>query len=219
MKHNANTLSHAVKKLHSLAVMGSITAGLIHDLSNLATILEMSVGNFKDDPTTTRSIKRLSSLIKATKDQLAHQDTKTSFSPVAQIESSLSFLEAEIRAHHIKVETDYRVRSRLEGHPASFFRIVTNLLINAIEAKAQHIEIELSQRDGRLILEINDDGAGVAPPTQEKIFEPLFTTKPEGTGLGLAITKELVDEFGGQISVRSKQGHGTSFEVVLPTNN
>jgi CheY-like chemotaxis protein len=70
----------------------------------------------------------------------------------------------------------------------------------------------------KIRIDISDSGAGIPPETVSRIFDPFFTTKPvgEGTGLGLAICRTIVSSLGGEISVDSKLGVGTTFTVVLP---
>ncbi len=69
-------------------------------------------------------------------------------------------------------------------------------------------------------LRISDTGAGIPPEIRDRIFEPFFTTKPvgKGTGLGLTISYDIVKKNGGDISVESEPGKGTTFTVILPVN-
>ena len=71
---------------------------------------------------------------------------------------------------------------------------------------------------GDWVLEVKDEGEGIAPENLSRIFEPFFTTKPvgEGTGLGLSIVAGIVREHGGSIDVASVPGEGTTFRVRLP---
>jgi two-component system sensor histidine kinase FlrB len=69
---------------------------------------------------------------------------------------------------------------------------------------------------GRLAIEVCDDGRGIAPEDQERLFEPFFTTRQEGTGLGLAIVRSVVEAHGGDVAVRSRPGEGAAFTVRLP---
>jgi signal transduction histidine kinase len=65
---------------------------------------------------------------------------------------------------------------------------------------------------------ISDNGSGIAPEVLPRIFDPFFTTKPSGTGtgLGLSISKNIVTSLGGEISVQSTLGQGTTFRLLLP---
>jgi signal transduction histidine kinase len=71
--------------------------------------------------------------------------------------------------------------------------------------------------DESVILEVRDEGPGIAPDHLKSIFHPFFTTKETGTGLGLALVHQMVVEHGGEITVDSEVGRGSSFRVTLPT--
>jgi signal transduction histidine kinase len=76
------------------------------------------------------------------------------------------------------------------------------------------------EADGRVRVEVRDNGKGIAPEHLGRIFEPFFTTKPVGvgTGLGLFICHGIIAGFGGELSVESQLGQGATFRVVLPVN-
>jgi len=76
--------------------------------------------------------------------------------------------------------------------------------------------VNLLIEEDRAVVEVIDNGAGIAPEDREKIFLPFFTTKPSGTGLGMAIVKKIVDLHGGDVSVESAPGRGTRVRVSLP---
>ena len=66
------------------------------------------------------------------------------------------------------------------------------------------------------MLEVEDTGAGIPPEVRERLFDPLFTTKPTGTGLGLSIAMRIVETHGGNLQFRTAMGQGTTVGVVLP---
>jgi len=94
---------------------------------------------------------------------------------------------------------------------------VVNLVLNAIDAteRGGQIEVRASKHDRELVLEVSDNGHGVADAS--KLFQPYFTTKPHGTGLGLFVTHRLVTEHGGRVSFNSVPGEGTVFRIHLPS--
>jgi two-component system nitrogen regulation sensor histidine kinase GlnL len=67
-----------------------------------------------------------------------------------------------------------------------------------------------------LLVEIADDGSGIAPEVQQKLFTPFFTTKAHGSGLGLAISHKIIEEHGGRFIIKSAAGQGTTVRVYLP---
>jgi len=99
-------------------------------------------------------------------------------------------------------------------------RLFTNLFANAVEACQGNgickIEISESLEQGNIHISIKDNGEGIAPEMQERIFIPNFTTKSSGTGLGLAMCQGIVEQAKGKIWFNTEQGKGTTFHVSLP---
>jgi signal transduction histidine kinase/CheY-like chemotaxis protein len=115
---------------------------------------------------------------------------------------------------------------RVAGCEARLGQVFLNLLVNAAQAFEQsdpeHNRIVVSTRldePSLVLVEVADNGSGIAPEHLERIFEPFFTTKAlgDGTGLGLAITRSIVESLGGRIAVVSTPGTGTAVRVWLPT--
>ena len=79
-----------------------------------------------------------------------------------------------------------------------------------------HVELGLSATNGRVAVAVDDNGPGVAPEEQERIFRPFWSRDDSGTGLGLAIAHELAVALGGRIELATKPGRGSRFELVLP---
>jgi signal transduction histidine kinase len=111
----------------------------------------------------------------------------------------------------------------LHGSPVRFSQVVTNLVENAVDASAAKgggaIDVRVSAQGDALVLEVEDAGTGIPPEIRERIFEPMFTTKPfgQGTGLGLSIVRDIVTgDFGGTVEVDSRADRGTIFTVRFP---
>ena len=96
--------------------------------------------------------------------------------------------------------------------------VFSNLLKNAYEASAPNGSIYLHafEENDKKVIEIQDNGCGMDESQMQNIFEPFVTYKENGTGLGLAICKQIVHSHGGNISVSSELGIGTTFRVELP---
>jgi signal transduction histidine kinase len=99
-------------------------------------------------------------------------------------------------------------------------QVVLNLISNGAQAigESKGTLTLRARRDGNqmAVLDVQDTGGGVAPENMEHIFEPLFTTKARGLGLGLSVARTLVRANGGEISVESENGHGSTFTVRVP---
>ncbi|MEY4720121.1 MAG: hypothetical protein RL563_2739 [Pseudomonadota bacterium] len=104
----------------------------------------------------------------------------------------------------------------LLGHQDALRGACLNLLNNAVEANAQNIRMTVDYRNQTLLIEISDDGVGIAPSLLKQIFDPFFTTKNQGTGLGLAVVKGVVEAHHGTISCDSILESGSRFLISLP---
>jgi PAS domain S-box-containing protein len=125
------------------------------------------------------------------------------------------------------IEVQLRLASDLGNariNPVHFQQVLLNLCFNARDAMPRGGQLTLrtlnhpnaADDGGHVALEVSDTGPGIAPALQERIFEQFYTTKRDGTGLGLATARGLIDQAGGRLTVRSRLGHGATFEVVLP---
>ncbi|MGE3292737.1 MAG: ATP-binding protein, partial [Geminicoccaceae bacterium] len=109
------------------------------------------------------------------------------------------------------------------GDSDQLHQVLTNLIVNAQQtllqsAPPRRLWLRLKAEDPEVVIEVADNGPGMAEEVRKRIFEPFFTTKPQGvgTGVGLSVSLGIVTSHGGRISVRREPGAGTCFSVVLP---
>jgi len=102
-------------------------------------------------------------------------------------------------------------------------RALDNLVRNAVQAVAAsgpegggRVIVATRTQGGEAIVEVRDDGPGIAPETRDRVFDPYFTTKGDGTGLGLAIVKKVVLEHQGAIECTAAPEGGACFRIRLP---
>ncbi len=135
------------------------------------------------------------------------------------IESTLLLLNNELK-NRVEIHRNYGKLPPVYCNPGNINQVFMNLLLNASQAieTRGNIWITTQQLDDRIKIEIRDDGKGIPQKALNKIFDPFFTTKPvgKGTGLGLSISYKIIENHGGQISVKSEEGKGTTFTIILP---
>lgn len=148
--------------------------------------------------------------------------TVVSVKDVLELAISMAFSEIKHRARLVK---DYGEAPSVDADEARLGQVFINLLVNAAHSippgsmEDNQIRIVTStDPTGRAVIEIHDTGAGIPANLMERIFDPLFTTKPVGigTGLGLSICHSIIAGMGGEITVQSSVGKGSQFKVVLP---
>lgn len=166
---------------------------------------------------------RISELVSAVK-SYSHMDDGQGRAEVdvrREIESTLTILTHKLRQKGVQVARDFeRDLPSIEAYPGELNQVWTNLLDNAIDAVAAggHVAVRARREGDWLCVDIRDDGPGIPPEIQSRIWEPFFTTKPvgEGTGLGLDVVGRIVvRRHGGTIAVESVPGD-TCFAVRLP---
>ncbi|MGH7300138.1 MAG: response regulator [Candidatus Rokuibacteriota bacterium] len=106
------------------------------------------------------------------------------------------------------------------GRPAELNEVITNLVLNAIDAMPKGGTLRIRTRLGdhrHAVITVADTGMGMSDEVRKKVFDPFFTTKgEEGTGLGLSVSHSIVDRHGGDLRVESRTGEGTTFTITLP---
>jgi two-component system NtrC family sensor kinase len=135
------------------------------------------------------------------------------------LDEILELLDRELRFKSITVTRDYQEELPFIRSDSSQLRqVFQNLILNAVTAvdKEGTIGLETAAEGNRVKVTVEDSGPGIPQEHMGRIFDPLFTTKPEGTGLGLSISADIVKKLGGRISVESEPGKGARFTVELP---
>src|SRR5262249_50315573 len=140
------------------------------------------------------------------------------------LEKTLDLQEPTLRSDNIEVVKE--LDPQLPHVLADFHQIqqvLTNLITNARQAMSAakgrgRLALKTTRSNGRVILEVRDDGPGISPEHLPRIVDPFFSTKKQGrgTGLGLSVSYGIVREHGGDLRVDSRVGEGSTFTLTLP---
>jgi two-component system NtrC family sensor kinase len=139
------------------------------------------------------------------------------------VERSLRLVQHQIELVGIQWQLDLDPNlPRVSCDPAQIEQVLLALLMNAADAMPRGGNLWLStcpaDQGSQVLVQVRDDGVGIAPDLLPHIFEPFLTTKEtgKGVGLGLAISRGIVERHGGAITVASELGRGTTFSISLP---
>ena len=239
LEDQTRDLYHQLLQAEKLAALGQTISGVAHELNNpLATILTWAerLSQRQLDDKTKRGIETILSeserAAKIVRNLLTfarkRQSTRAMVDLNHVVRETLALRSYEQRVTNISV-----VDALASGLPQVFAdahqiqQVLLNLVINAeqamLSANGRGTIVVRSWHDVEreaVVLEINDDGPGIASELQPKIFDPFFTTKEvgKGTGLGLTVAYAIVQEHGGRIRLASNLGGGASFFVELPVS-
>lgn len=205
-----------------------------HEVKNPLTPMKLTIQNFerKFDPTDPNIRDKVKNLSRTMVDQIdlitAVANAFSQFAQLPEKNNELFDLNDEIR-NIINVFSDERIYFHsnkisimVEMDKIYLSRIITNLITNARQARKTDIEsiinVNVEQRQKRIIIEVEDNGVGIPEEMYDRIFEPNFTSKTSGTGLGLTMVRKMVEEYKGEISVKSEVDKGSTFTISFPSN-
>jgi PAS domain S-box-containing protein len=220
-----------------LMSVGTLAAGVAHEINNplayVSANLELLERELRGQDAVSGLVRdaregaqRVGAIVR---DLLAlsrpDDDTCGPVDIVAILTSSIKMASNELRHRARLVQTFAPDLPRVHASPSRLGQVFINMLVNAAHAieagnaeqEEVRVRVTASGDRTRVMVEIEDTGAGIAPQIVDRIFDPFFTTKPQGlgTGLGLAISHQIVQSLGGEITVTSELGRGTTFHIAL----
>jgi PAS domain S-box-containing protein len=163
---------------------------------------------------------RITKIVKDLKDFAHPEEEEKNFADInACIESTLNIVWNEIK-YKAKLKKHFGDIPPLPCYPGQLNQVFMNLLVNAAQSITDQgvIDVRTEVANGRARIVISDTGCGIPQKNLPKIFDPFYTTKPigKGTGLGLHLVYGIINKHGGDISVESKVGEGTTFTIEIP---
>ncbi len=226
-----------------LATLGSVAAGLAHEINNPLAFVLTNVEFALEGLAGAHGPSQLGDVLGALRDardgaervRVLVRDLKL-FARVEQgdddheveladvLRLSLAMARPTAR-HHTRVIEELGPTPKIKASASKLGQVFLNLLVNAIEAMPPHAPernvlrvVSRTDELGRAVVAISDTGVGIAEEHRARVFDPFFTLKPigVGTGLGLSICHGVVSALGGEISFTSELGVGTTFSVTLP---
>ncbi|RBP00849.1 ATP-binding protein [Rossellomorea aquimaris] len=141
------------------------------------------------------------------------------FSLTDTLNESVDVMSTYAVMNSIKINKNMEDGLMIKGMKIEVKQVLLNLLKNAIEAVKENGEITAAahvQKDGRIMIVIQDNGVGMPPEQLKVLGRPYYSTKEKGTGLGLTVSYQIVKRMKGEIQVESEPGQGTVFRVFLP---
>jgi two-component system, NtrC family, sensor histidine kinase HydH len=223
-----------MKRAERLSALGQLSAGLAHEVRNpLASISGAAAilqRNENLDPKHTKCIdiitkecNRLNGLltnfIDFARPPAPHFQT---INLDAVLDSVLALANHGIRGKMVHCEKHIPPNlPRPEGDPEQLEQVLLNLVINAIEASpnGETVVISAGTENGKIVLQVIDQGHGVPPAQIDRLFDPFFTTKEHGTGLGLPVAHQIMTQMGGALLAQRGAEKGMMFSVVLPAKH
>lgn len=224
-------LEEEVARSRRLASLGSLAAGVAHEIRNpLSSIKGFATWfreRYRDNPeeretaeVMIREVDRLNRVITQLLEFARPLTMHRVPTPLqAVIRHALKMVEGEAQAKRIVVETDLSVEvGEIPLDADRMTQVLLNLFQNAIGAMEGGglLRISLDRRDEKGVrITVADTGIGIPKEELPRVFDPYFTTRPSGTGLGLAIVHKIVEAHGGEVRLESEPGRGTTATVLL----
>jgi two-component system, cell cycle sensor histidine kinase and response regulator CckA len=240
-------LEQQMAQTQKMNAVGTLAGGIAHDFNNVLTAILLSSdhlllqarqsdASFADLMEIKRNANRAAVLVRQLLAFSRKQTMRPTVLNLTDVVGDLRMLVDRLTSTNVKLEIDYgRDLWPVKTDLSQFEQVLINLCVNARDAMPQGGTITIRTRniamqdvaafnfrglpeEDFVLVEVEDNGTGIAPEIMDKIFEPFFTTKDvgKGTGLGLAMVYGIVKQSGGYIFPESEVGKGTRFKLFLP---
>jgi signal transduction histidine kinase len=224
-----------------LAAVGEMAAVIAHEVKNplagievMAGLLRRKIPDAPDAQAVLTDIineaKMANAIVQEVLDFVRPIRLQVEHTAVADaVQGAIQLADTKARRGEVQVSVGIpEGLPQIQADQHQLTQVFTNLLMNAYEAMggSGHVSITASRvrlEDGTdpreaVLVEVADDGPGIAPDVADKVFDPFFTTKSQGSGLGLAIVRKIVDAHDGRIDLRTAVAQGTTIRVTLPVS-
>jgi PAS domain S-box-containing protein len=236
-------LESDLRRSDRLAALGTLAAGLAHEIKNpLTSLLTFSrhLDRKVDDPNfrerfrnvVPRELERINGIVERLLELARPSRMSLTLVRLPELlERALELHVEQFDEHHVEVTREYaRDAPPIQADKDALYRVFVNLIANAIDAMPRGGRLTVragwagtggalrtARRHpaGRVKVEIEDTGVGIQPSDTDRVFNPFYTTRDSGTGLGLALAHKIVEDHSGTITFQSVPGVGTTFTIIL----
>jgi signal transduction histidine kinase len=230
-------LEQARQSAARASYVGLLASGLAHEIRNPLNAMNMNLQMLEEElqgqpqmeeddwsellDSTKTEIKRLESLVNNFLAYARPSRPRFETCDLNEIAAGVvRFLEADFRQSQVELHMSPEpMLPTVEIDETQFKQALMNLLVNARQVlpRGGHVTVKTRAGSaGEVVLEVEDDGPGIPPDVQERIFEVFYSSRGGGTGLGLPIARQIVERHGGTIELDSEVGRGTTFRIRLP---
>lgn len=227
-----------IERQEKLASLGVLAAGVAHEIRNPLTAIKFRLFSLRrslppewagdeDLGVISGELTRLERIVRDFLQFARPSDPELVPAAVARIaEEVCDLLGAELRRSGVRLSLEPGPPAWVRADPQQLKQVLINLVRNAAESIEGEGRVTLRVRRATtalrgpeepvVVLGVEDDGRGIAPDIERRLFDPFFSTREGGTGLGLPIAARIVDKHGGTLRYQTQPGRGTTFEIVLP---
>ncbi len=236
-------MENKIAQSQRLIEVGKISAGLAHEIRNPLASLSGSIQVLRNGLSLEQTDKRLMDIVIRETDRLNSivsdflnyanpRPPKITFVNLTQVLEDVVTLLKNDQAYNQSVNVVLNCpleKSYLKGDSQLIRQLIWNLCVNALQAMSDGGELKISLKEtldfyredyhskrAGIYLAVEDDGYGIEPGLENKIFDPFFSTKEKGVGLGLAVVYKIVNQYDGYIGCKSRTPHGACFEIYIP---
>jgi signal transduction histidine kinase len=219
------------------AYRGVLASGLAHEIRNPLNAMNMNLQMLEEELQAVPALGQedWSDLLNSTKSEIKRLERlvnnflqyarppRPKFEPRdlnALAKEIALFLQADFRGHGVEIRVELEpLLPSVDVDDSQLKQALMNILVNGRQVMKDGGVLVLrtgAGSGGEVLLEVQDEGPGIAPEVAEKIFEPFYSTRGGGTGLGLPIARQIVESHGGRIEVVRRPEKGTIFRILLP---
>ncbi len=231
LREHAMAVVDRLLRVERLAGAGQLSAGVAHELRNPLAVIETSLFILNErlgsDPRTQRQLKRIGEQVTIATAIVNDLLETVRDRPFASEHVDLATVARDAlgrvpRPSNISVDLDLpEALALVEGDPRKLAQVVVNLLSNAVQAlslpdvEAPRLTLSVAADGVHARLDVDDNGHGIRADALPRLFDPLFSTRPDGTGLGLALSRRIAESHGGTLTAENLPMRGARFTLRL----